>query len=497
MADNLLDFENSINKQMEASVILGREINLDKAREAALNGDLVGATEEMLKNVGGEAEFNKMNVVQRKALAESMGVSVQELSKMVKNQDKLKDLTEEQREALADGSLSLDEALGNAKGVGERLWEGAKGAGAIFLNIGGMSKGLKDSLDTTKGLIKGFKDGAGLAGKLGGAIKGGLGDKATDAAGGAMDKTSKASKKVPKSAGKSTGGLTKAIEKINPGKLLAGAAALIMVAAAVFVFAKAAQEFTSVSWETIGKAIVAMLALVGALALIGAIMMSGVGALAILAGAGALLIMAAALWVLGKAIQEIAKGFEMFVPALLQLAPMALDLLLVGASLMVVGAGLVALGAAALYATPGLILGSIGLALMVPGLTLINEIAKTNAIDSLSTSLLTLGAASASLFMVGSALGSIGAGLALMSVAGLTAIPIIGALVALATVAPALAGLANAIGGGGESQGDAKMDELIAEVRSLKTEMASITINLDGKKVGEGLRGSMNTSRVR
>ena len=65
MADQLLDFENSINKQMEASVLLGKEINLDKAREMALNGDLAGMTQEILQNVGGEAEFNKMNLLQR------------------------------------------------------------------------------------------------------------------------------------------------------------------------------------------------------------------------------------------------------------------------------------------------------------------------------------------------------------------------------------------------------------------------------------------------
>ena len=41
--------------------------------------------QEILRAVGGEAEFNKMNVLQRKALAESVGVNVEQLSRLVRN----------------------------------------------------------------------------------------------------------------------------------------------------------------------------------------------------------------------------------------------------------------------------------------------------------------------------------------------------------------------------------------------------------------------------
>ena len=40
---------------------------------------------EILRVVGGEAEFNKMNVIQRKALAESVGLNVEQLSRLVRN----------------------------------------------------------------------------------------------------------------------------------------------------------------------------------------------------------------------------------------------------------------------------------------------------------------------------------------------------------------------------------------------------------------------------
>lgn len=99
MADKLLDFENSINAQMEASVLLGREINLDKAREAALSGDYLTVQKEILKQVGSEAEFTRMNVLQKQKLAEAMGVSVADLSKMVKGQGELSDGTKLEGEA--------------------------------------------------------------------------------------------------------------------------------------------------------------------------------------------------------------------------------------------------------------------------------------------------------------------------------------------------------------------------------------------------------------
>jgi len=85
ISNSLLDFETSIEGQMEASLLLGRQINLDKARQLALAGDQEGVMKEILKAVGGEAEFNKMNVIQRRALAKSVGVDVEQLSRLVRN----------------------------------------------------------------------------------------------------------------------------------------------------------------------------------------------------------------------------------------------------------------------------------------------------------------------------------------------------------------------------------------------------------------------------
>ena len=89
IAEGLLDFQSSIEKEVEASVLIGRQLNLQKAREAALNNDIAGAMQEVVKQVGSEEEFNRLNAIQRKALADSIGVSVAEMSKLVGQSDKL------------------------------------------------------------------------------------------------------------------------------------------------------------------------------------------------------------------------------------------------------------------------------------------------------------------------------------------------------------------------------------------------------------------------
>jgi len=88
ISSSLLDFESSIEKQMEAQVLLGRNINVDRARQLAFTGDNVGLMEEVTRLVGSEAEFNKMSYFQREALAGAVGLSVERMSALVREESK-------------------------------------------------------------------------------------------------------------------------------------------------------------------------------------------------------------------------------------------------------------------------------------------------------------------------------------------------------------------------------------------------------------------------
>ena len=99
IADSLLDIEGSIEKQMEAQLLTGKQLNLDKAREHALMGDIDKLQGEILNQVGSQAEFEAMNVIQRKAMADAIGVSVADLGKMVAGEKTSAEVAAEKQKA--------------------------------------------------------------------------------------------------------------------------------------------------------------------------------------------------------------------------------------------------------------------------------------------------------------------------------------------------------------------------------------------------------------
>ena len=60
-------------------------MNLDRARQLAFTGDIEGLQKEILRQVGSEVEFNKMNFAQREALAGALSMSVEELARTVRS----------------------------------------------------------------------------------------------------------------------------------------------------------------------------------------------------------------------------------------------------------------------------------------------------------------------------------------------------------------------------------------------------------------------------
>ena len=95
----LLDFQDSISAELEAELLLGKSLNLEQARLAALTGDYETLTKEINKNVGSFADFTKMNVLQQEALAKSVGMTADELSNQLLQKANLEELAQEARDA--------------------------------------------------------------------------------------------------------------------------------------------------------------------------------------------------------------------------------------------------------------------------------------------------------------------------------------------------------------------------------------------------------------
>jgi hypothetical protein len=89
IAEGMLNFESSIQSQLEAELLTGREINLNKLRYAALTGDQVMMTEELNKLVTAAGPDFEKNVLAQQAVAKALGVSRAELADMVTQQKML------------------------------------------------------------------------------------------------------------------------------------------------------------------------------------------------------------------------------------------------------------------------------------------------------------------------------------------------------------------------------------------------------------------------
>jgi CMP-N-acetylneuraminic acid synthetase len=102
----MLDIESSLGKEMEARVLLGRDINLDAARAAALEGNIPKLQEEILKNAGSLKQFQDSGPLKQKALADAMNMSVEEMTKMLTSAEEMEKLglNEQLQKDLANAS---------------------------------------------------------------------------------------------------------------------------------------------------------------------------------------------------------------------------------------------------------------------------------------------------------------------------------------------------------------------------------------------------------
>jgi hypothetical protein len=87
IANNLLDFESSIENELSAELLTGKQLNLERARALSLAGDTAKAAEEVAQQFGSVEEFTSMNVLQQRELAKAVGLSADELSDSIRKRE--------------------------------------------------------------------------------------------------------------------------------------------------------------------------------------------------------------------------------------------------------------------------------------------------------------------------------------------------------------------------------------------------------------------------
>ena len=446
ITEGLLDFESSITKELELSAMLGRNINLNKARELAFAGKIEEATKATLDELGGIEEFNRMDMFQKKATADLLGVSVGELQKMMENSEKATGEVSLLNEKFSSVNESITAAVNNFGGGF------IKTIGAGIIAVGQLGFGFQAMGTSIGGLVKGtaqvLKNIASMAAPalvnklkgIGSAIGGSkIGEKVSSIFSGVGSRATAptTTPSIPESASEGSSKFMESISKIDMNKVLKGAAALVIVAGAVFVLGKAMQEYADVGINNILAAAGSIVVLGLAMAGLGLLMNSPIGA-GILTGAAALLIVAASVLVLGHALQAIGTGFEMM---------------------------------------------SSGIGTLMPQLSSVTTIigGLVSLIPSISLLALSIGDLSASLIDLG--------------VAGLISTP---GLLALSTVGAISTGVGKLFGSDeGEVQAPSdNMNELITEIKGLRADLNSgkVAVYLDGKKVTASISREVDRS---
>jgi len=117
-ARGLLDYENSISKELEASAILGTNINLSQSRYLAANGDILGSQQAILDEVGKLGDITKLNVYEQEALVEATGM---EFSSLVNQQRIRERFGKLKKEELAAAQSLIDSGKDISKITGDDL----------------------------------------------------------------------------------------------------------------------------------------------------------------------------------------------------------------------------------------------------------------------------------------------------------------------------------------------------------------------------------------
>ena len=191
--EQLLNWESSIENELKAELLTGKQINLERARAAALVGDQVTLAEELNKQVGTSAEFTRMNVIQQRSLAEAVGMTADELAETLRRREEaiasgksLAQVTEEEAAAAIERQKAQDKfnkGIEKLTSIIGNLLAGPLGQlldvlSGVFTLLSKIISGVQEILGsgitkTLMGAIGGFAVG-GPAGALIGAVGGAI-----------------------------------------------------------------------------------------------------------------------------------------------------------------------------------------------------------------------------------------------------------------------------------------------------------------------------------
>jgi len=173
IASSLMDFESSIEAELEAQLLTGKQINLSKARELALNNDLAGLGKELFKNASDINEFGNMNRIQQEAQAKALGMTRDQLAKVAYQRALEKGMTDEQAAAAAGVNAEDMKRLAAQESLQKSLEKLTQAFAPMLEFVADIASGIATVVSPVAGIVSGIMKAAGAA-KIFGANIGGL-----------------------------------------------------------------------------------------------------------------------------------------------------------------------------------------------------------------------------------------------------------------------------------------------------------------------------------
>jgi len=159
LGDKMMNVDQARNDAMELSVMLGKQVNIDKVQQLMYEGKTTEAYKEMLGQLGGISAFNDMDYFQKKRAADMMGTTTADLEKQLNLAAGLSDTGKKEASGWAKitqgagdyfdvlkdnsgtvlASMNLFKSLGSNIGAFSSASKGATGVfGKLKSGLGGM-----------------------------------------------------------------------------------------------------------------------------------------------------------------------------------------------------------------------------------------------------------------------------------------------------------------------------------------------------------------------
>jgi len=397
IATNLLNVDSSIEAEMSASVLTGKQLNFNKARELALAGKHDEMMKEILKNQFNISEWNSWDVIQRQKVAESLGLSVEQMQNMISQQDNINKLTDKYGSKLGNTMIW-------ANAFGKKMWENKETifASMNFLAsmktvmpglIGGIGKLVTGAGQWIMSLVKGIGiqkavDGASNVKSGGGLLK----NVKKGGGGGIFKKATEVQKMSPPTNNlKGTMQGNPIVNWINSWKtmdvkaLLKFSLAVGILLVSIPLLALALKQFSDVPFDAVLKGMGSMLVMAGIMKIIGNMNKD------VLKGALALGIMSLALIPLGFALKQFT-DIEWKTLGIAGVALLGLTGALFGLGALISGPGAIIFGAGVLgFIAMGIALTSLGIGLQMVTSPLSQFVPMITQLATISGSLVQIG----------------------------------------------------------------------------------------------------------